>query len=99
MSENKYGEVKTRKNIFPNDAREIVKKGTIGILISQCPVSEKTKGILAEAHVTLYENVESTEIEEFREKIKEELVEKINDATNQIKEIVEKREQEKEKGE
>jgi hypothetical protein len=42
-------------------------------------------GISTEAHVTLYENVESTEIEEFREKIKEELVEK--------------REQEKEKGE
>jgi len=51
MSENKYGEVKTRKNIFPNDAREIVKKGTIGILISQCPVSEKTKGILAEVSI------------------------------------------------
>lgn len=76
MGENKYGEVKTRKNIFPKDAREIVDKGTVGILISQCPVSEKTKGILDEAHVTLYENVEPIEIEEFREKIKEKVMEK-----------------------
>lgn len=76
MSENKYGEVKTRKNIFPKDAREIVDKGTVGILISQCLVSEKTKAILDEAHIILYENVEPSEIEELREKIKEKLVEK-----------------------
>ena len=28
----KYGEVKTRKNLFPKDAREIVDKGTVGII-------------------------------------------------------------------
>lgn len=76
MGKNKYGEVKTRKNIFPKDAREIVDKGTIGILISQCSVSDKTKSILDEAHVTLYENVEPNEIDQLREKIKEKINEK-----------------------
>lgn len=76
MGDKKYGEVKTRKNIFPNDAREIVNKGTVGILISQCKVSPKTKNILSEANITLYENVEPNEVDEIREKIKEELKEK-----------------------
>lgn len=76
MSENKYGEVKTRKNIFPKDAREIVDKGTVGILLSQCKVSDKTKDILNEAHITLYENVEPNEIDQLREKVKEKLIEK-----------------------
>lgn len=93
MSENKYGEVKTRKNIFPKDAKEIVDKKTVGILISQCPVSEKTKAILNEAHVTLYENVEPTEIEQLREKIKEKLDEK------REQEEREQEKQEREKGE
>lgn len=76
MENKKYGEVKTRKNIFPQDAREIVNKGSIGILISQCKVSEKTKEILSEGNITLYENVESKEVDQIREKIKEKLVEK-----------------------
>lgn len=76
MGEKKYGEVKTRKNFFPSDARDIVKRGTVGILISQCPVSPKTKEILSEVDITLYENVESSEVDQIREKIKEKLVEK-----------------------
>lgn len=76
MNENKYGEVKTRKNIFPKDARELVDKGTVGILISQCSVSDKTKAILTEGEITLYENVEPSEIDQIRENIKEKLAEK-----------------------
>lgn len=68
---NKFGEVKTKKNFYPADAREIVEKGTVGILISQCPVSNKTKSILENDNITLYEGVESEEVERLLEKLKE----------------------------
>lgn len=77
MSDSRYGEVKTRKNFFPKDAHDIVKRGTVGILISQCKVSNKTKEILSEADVTLYENVEPSEVDALREKIREEIREKL----------------------
>lgn len=76
MFNKKYGEIKTRKNIFPKDARDIVKKNNVGILISQCKVSEKTKEILSEANVILYEEVEPNEINQLREIIKEKQKEK-----------------------
>lgn len=76
MNKKMYGEVKTRKNIFPKDAREMVAKGTIGILISQCSVSDKTKAILSEGNITLYENVEAEEVTQIRELVKEKLKEK-----------------------
>lgn len=71
MKNNNYGEVKTKKNIFPKEAREIAEKGTVGILISQCTTSDKTKKILDEANITLYEGVEPTEVEVLLEKLRE----------------------------
>ena len=68
---NKFGEVKTKKSFYPADAREIIEKGTIGILISQCPVSKKTKSILENGNVTLYEGVEPKEVEKILETLKE----------------------------
>ena len=61
MSE-EYGEIKVKKNIFPNDAKKIVEKGTIKILVTQNLVSSKTKKILTEGEVTLYEGVEPNEV-------------------------------------
>lgn len=72
----KYGEVKTKKNFFPGDAKELVEKGNVGILITQCSVSDKTKNILSQGHVTLYEKVEPSEIDQLRETVKEKLKEK-----------------------
>lgn len=77
MSDIKYGEIKTRKNIFPKDARELVEKDAVGILISQCSVSSKTKDILSNGNITLYENVEADEVEKIREIVAEKLKEKL----------------------
>lgn len=73
MISKKFGEIKTRKNIFPSQAREIIDKGTIDILIIQAKASQKTKDILDEGGVTLYEGVEPSEVERLREVVKEEL--------------------------
>ena len=76
MSE-EYGEIKVKKNIFPNDAKKIVEKGTIKILVTQNLVSPKTKQILTEGEVTLYEGVEPNEVNKIREKLKEKIREKM----------------------
>lgn len=76
MSE-EYGEIKVRKNIFPNDAKKIIEKGTIKILVTQNLVSPKTKEILIEGDITLYEGVEPNEVNKIREKLKEKTREKI----------------------
>ena len=76
MSE-EYGEIKVKKNIFPNDAKKIVEKGTIKILVTQNLVSSKTKKILTEGEVTLYEGVEQNEVNKIREKLKEKIREKM----------------------
>lgn len=76
MSE-EYGEIKVKKNIFPNDAKKIVEKGTIKILVTQNLVSPKTKEILTEGEVTLYEGVEPNEVNKIREKLKEKIREKM----------------------
>ena len=73
MISKKFGEIKTRKNIFPSQAKEIIDKGTIDILIIQAKASQKTKDILDEGGVTLYEGVEPSEVERLREVVKEEL--------------------------
>ena len=67
----KYGEIKVRKNIFPRDARKLVKKESVGILLSQCKVSDKTKAILDEKNIVLYEGVEPNEVVKLKEEIKE----------------------------
>lgn len=73
MMSKKFGEIKTRKNIFPSQARDIIKKGTIDILIIQAEASHKTKDILDDGGVTLYEGVEPSEVERLREVVKKEL--------------------------
>lgn len=70
---NKFGEIKTRKNIFPSQARDIIQKGTIDILIIQAKASQKTKDILDKGGVTLYEGLEPSEVERLREVVKKEL--------------------------
>lgn len=80
--EKKYGEIKVKKNIFPNEARKFLEKGTLGILLIQNSVSMKTKEILDEANITLYENLEPSEVSSIRETIREE--------KNQIRENLEK---------
>lgn len=76
MDERKYGEVKTKKNFFPKDAINIVEKGTVSIIISQCRTSDRTKSILDDAGITLYEGVESEKVEYLLEKLENEEVEK-----------------------
>jgi len=76
MKNKKYGEVKTKKNIFPKQARELADKGTIGILLIQAKASKKTKEILSEANITLYEGLEPKEIDKIRETVTKELKEK-----------------------
>ena len=75
-SDDKYGEVKTRKNIFPKQAKELVKKAKVGILLIQAKASDKTKEILTEGNITLYEGIEPKEIEKIREIVSKELREK-----------------------
>jgi lysine/ornithine N-monooxygenase len=67
----RYGEIKTKKKIFPSDASKLVEKKTVGILISQCKVSQKTKSILKEGKITLYEGVEPEIVEKIRETVRE----------------------------
>ena len=62
----KYGEIKVRKNIYPQLAKNIAEKGTIGILVCQNPVSEKSKQILR-----VYHEIEPADVEILRNKIKE----------------------------
>ncbi|EJI1281178.1 hypothetical protein ACT21L_004501 [Vibrio vulnificus] len=69
----KFGEVKTRKNIFPKQASVIVDKGTIDILIIQAKASDKTKIILDGAGITLYEGIEPSEVDRLREVVAKEL--------------------------
>ena len=76
MENKRYGEVKTRKNIFPKQAQELADKKTIGILLIQAKASDKTKKILDEAGITLYEGLESNEIDKVRESVAKELEKK-----------------------
>lgn len=76
MGEKKYGEVKTKKNLFPGEAKKIANKGTVGIIVSQCKVSEKTKSILVEAEIVLYEGLENEKVEELLKELENENIEK-----------------------
>lgn len=67
----KYGEIKTRKKFFPSDAIDLVNKKSVGILISQSRVSGKTKKVLSEGNITLYEGVEPEIVKEIREIVRE----------------------------
>lgn len=73
MSDDGFGEVKTRKNIFPSQAQDIVDGGTVGILIIQAKASDRTKSILDKGGVILYEGVEPGEVDRLREVVKKEL--------------------------
>lgn len=65
--EKQYGEVKTRKNFYPQDARNIIDKGSVRILLVQAHMSERTKKILKEGNITAYEGIEPEEIEKILE--------------------------------
>lgn len=71
MKKSRFGEVRTRKKMFPSDAKELADRGSLGIVISQCKVSQKTKDILDGANITLYEGVEPELVEKIREQIHE----------------------------
>lgn len=73
----KYGEIKSKKNIYPGEAKKIADKGDVGILIVQTTTSERTKSILDDAGVTLYENVKPDEVNRIRKRVKEEKNRKI----------------------
>lgn len=64
----KFGEIKTGKNFYPKDAKKIVEKGEVGIIISLNPLSNKTNSIFLDNDVTVYHDVD---IEKIREIIKE----------------------------
>jgi phosphoribosylanthranilate isomerase len=66
----KYGEIKSKRNIFPGEAKKIADKGNVGILIVQAAVSERTKSILADAGITLYETVRPDEVNQIRKRVK-----------------------------
>lgn len=68
----KYGEIKSKKNIYPGEAKKIADKGDVGILIVQTTTSERTKSILDDASITLYENVKPDEVNRIRKRVKEE---------------------------
>lgn len=76
MGEKNFGEVKTKKNLFPSEAQKIVDKGTVGIIISQCKVSNKTKSVLDNAGIVIYEGVEAEKVEELLEQLEMENIEK-----------------------
>lgn len=76
----RFGEVKAKKNIYPKEAKKYADSGKVGIMLVQSKPSPKTKRILRDANITLYEGLEPSEVEE---KIKE-LEEKIKE--NRIKE-------------
>lgn len=68
----KYGEIKSKKNIYPGEAKKIADKGDVGILIVQTTTSERAKSILDDAGITLYENVKPDEVNRIRKRVKEE---------------------------
>lgn len=69
----KFGEIKTRRNIFPSQVEKIIKTGTVDILIIQAKASQKTKDKLTNNGITLYEGVEPSEVVRLREVIAKEL--------------------------
>ncbi|MCE1974192.1 MULTISPECIES: hypothetical protein [Enterobacter] len=69
----KFGEIKTRRNIFPSQVEKIIETGTVDILIIQAKASQKTKDKLTKNGITLYEGVEPSEVDRLREVIAKEL--------------------------
>lgn len=69
----KFGEIKTRKNIFPSQVEKIIETGTVDILIIQAKASQKTKDKLTKNGISLYEGVEPIEVDRLREVIAKEL--------------------------
>lgn len=68
-----YGEIKTRKHFYPSDAKELVKKGTVSILVVSGSLSEKTKEILKEGNITAYEKVNEDVVKRINNSLKEEI--------------------------
>ena len=69
--DDRYAEIKVRKNFFPSDARELAEKGKIQILLTQALMSEKTKKILKDAGIVAYEGISSEAVNQVRNELKE----------------------------
>ena len=69
--DDRYAEIKVRKNFFPSDARELTEKGKIQILLTQALMSEKTKKILKDAGIVAYEGISSEAVNQVRNELKE----------------------------
>ena len=69
--DDRYAEIKVRKNFFPGDARELAEKGKIQILLTQALMSEKTKKILKDAGIVAYEGISSEAVNQVRNELKE----------------------------
>lgn len=67
-----YGEIKTRKNFYPSDAEELVKKGTVSMLFVSGDLSKKTKEILKKGNITVYEKVTEDVVKRINKRLKEE---------------------------
>ena len=79
MDNKKYGEVKTRKNIYPKNAKEIVKKGFVGIVVLENEPSQKTIDIFSQNNITVFAGVD-------RELVKE----KLKETESRLQEITQK---------
>lgn len=66
-----YGEIKTRKNFYPANAEELVKKGKVSMLFVSCRLSDKTKNILKNGKITVYEGIPEDVVENVNKKLKE----------------------------
>jgi RecB family endonuclease NucS len=57
-------EIKARKNIYPGDARKIIKKGTVIGLLTTGKISDNAKKLLDDAGITWAENIPEKEFME-----------------------------------
>lgn len=68
----KYGEVKAKKYLSPQEAKKIAEKGFVGLLLAQARLSDKTKSILDEAGIRYYDGLSPERVAEIRGRVKAE---------------------------
>lgn len=69
MNDNGHIEIKTG-NFYPKNAKEIVDKGSVDILVARNKLSEKTKDILSAADIVLYEKVDDDTVKKVNSMLK-----------------------------
>lgn len=69
--DDRYAEIKVRRNFFPGDARDLAEKGKVQILLTQSLMSEKTKKILKDAGIVAYEGISPEDVNRIRNDLKE----------------------------